>query len=111
MLTLHAMNLAFAKIPIGVHTVWACVAAALVIIVLSSFFRLGFSTIAPFEEVILGILSFIVSDSLQAIRRGQLMAQSYEPSIRNQADPERDQHRPCSHGARDVPVRIGAEAL
>ena len=50
------MNLAFAKIPIGVHRVLACLAAALVVFVLSFLFRLGVSTILPFEAIILGVL-------------------------------------------------------
>ena len=62
MLVLHALNLAFAKIPIGVHTVWACLAASFVAIMISILLRLGVSTILPFEAIILGILSFIVSD-------------------------------------------------
>ena len=63
-LLLHAMNLAFAKIPIGVHTIWACLAASLVVFMLSFLLRLGVSTIFPFEIIIVGVLSFIVGDIL-----------------------------------------------
>ena len=64
MLLLHAMNLAFAKIPIGVHTVWACLAHSLILFLLPFLFRLGVSTIIPFEAVIAAILGLIVGDIL-----------------------------------------------
>ena len=44
-LLLHTLNLAFAKIPIGVHTVWTCLVGSLVIFTLSILQRLGVSTI------------------------------------------------------------------
>ena len=58
------MNLAFAKIPIGVHTVWACLAASLVFVLLPFLFRLEVSTILPFEAIIVGVLTTIVGDIL-----------------------------------------------
>ena len=58
------MNLAFAKIPIGVHTVLACLAVSLVVFLLSFLLRLGVSTILPFETLIVGVLSFIFTDIL-----------------------------------------------
>ena len=58
------MNLAFAKIPIGVHTVWACLAVSLVAIMISILLRLGVSTILPFEAIILGVLVPILMDIL-----------------------------------------------
>ena len=58
------MNLAFAKIPIGVHTVWAYLAVSLVVFMLSFLFRLGVSTILPFEQIFVGGLSFIFTDIL-----------------------------------------------
>ena len=64
MLVLHAMNLAFAKIPIGVHTVWACLAVSFVAIMISILLRLGVSTILPFEAIIVGVLTMIVADIL-----------------------------------------------
>ena len=63
-LILHAMNLAFTKIPIGVHTTRACLAASFVAIMISILLRLGVSTILPFEQVVVGGLSFIVTDIL-----------------------------------------------
>ena len=56
------MNVAFAKIPIGIHTVWACLASSLITVVLSVLVRLGVSTIVPFESILVGVLSFIISD-------------------------------------------------
>ena len=64
MLVLHAMNLAFAKIPIGVHTVWACLAVSLVPFLLSFLLRLGVSTILPFDAIIVGVLTVIGLDIL-----------------------------------------------
>ena len=63
-LILHAINLAFAKIPLGVHTIWACLATSAVLFVLSFLLRLGVSTILPFEVTIVGVLTMIVSDIL-----------------------------------------------
>ena len=63
-LILHAINLAFAKIPLGMHTIWACLATSAVLFVLSFLLRLGVSTILPFELTIVGVLTMIVSDIL-----------------------------------------------
>ena len=61
-LTLHATNLAFAKIPIGVHIIWACLAISLVTLMLSFLLRLGISTVVPFEAIVVGILGLFVVD-------------------------------------------------
>ena len=61
---LHAINLAFAKIPLGVHTIWACLATSSVLFVLSFLLRLGVLTILPFEVIIVGLLNNIVCDIL-----------------------------------------------
>ena len=61
-LVLHAMNLAFAKIPIGVHTVWACITGSLFPVLLSFLLRLGVSTVVPFEAIVVGILGLFVVD-------------------------------------------------
>jgi len=58
------MNLAFAKIPIGMHTVWTCLKASLAPFMLSFLFRLVVSTIIPFEVIIVAILGLIVVDIL-----------------------------------------------
>lgn len=61
---MHALNHAFAKIPIGRHTLYACVAASLVLVLLSVFLRFFSRTIIPFEILCLGILGFIALDVL-----------------------------------------------
>ena len=61
---LHALNFVFAKIPVGRHTVCACVAASVVGVCVSISLRSIFETIAPFEVVFLGILSPILMDIL-----------------------------------------------
>ena len=58
------MNLAFANIPIGVHTVWACLAEILIGFVSSFLFRIGFSTILPFEAILVGVLGLVIGDIL-----------------------------------------------
>ena len=63
-LVLHTLNLAFAKIPLGVHTLWSLLATSIVAFVISFLLRLGFSTIFPFEVVIVGVLAFILSEIL-----------------------------------------------
>ena len=63
-LFLHALNLAFAKIPIGVHTVWTCLAISLIAALLSFSIRLGVSTIIPFEAIFVGALTFIIGNVL-----------------------------------------------
>ena len=61
------MNLAFAKIPIGGHTVCACVAASAVCVLISILMRSSVNTIVPFEALFIGILSFIATDILYAM--------------------------------------------
>ena len=63
-LLLHTLNLTFAKIPVGVHTLWACLATSIVGFVNSFLLRLGFSIIFPFEGVIIGGLGVIVTEIL-----------------------------------------------
>ena len=58
------MNLAFAKIPIGGHTVCACVAASAVNVSISILLRSSIDTIVPFESLFVGILSLIATDIL-----------------------------------------------
>ena len=61
-LILHATNLAFAKIPIGLHTLWACVAVSLVAVLISFLLRRVISSIVPFEALFVAFLGFILSD-------------------------------------------------
>ena len=63
-LLLHATNLAFAKIPVGGHTVCACVAASAIVVLFSFLSRLFVESIVPFEVVITGILALIFMDIL-----------------------------------------------
>ena len=56
-LILHAMNLAFAKIPIGGHTVCACVAMIVVTVLNSILMRNPLATIVPFEVIFVVLLS------------------------------------------------------
>jgi len=63
-LLFHATNLAFAKIPMGGHTVCACVAASVVAVCLSVSLRSIIETIIPFEVMFVGILSLILCDIL-----------------------------------------------
>ena len=63
-LILHALNHAFAKIPIGVHTMWACLACSIVCVLLSFILRRVVSSIVPFEAIFVGILSFVCTDVL-----------------------------------------------
>ena len=63
-LLLHALNLAFAKIPIGGHTACACVATSAVVVCISISLRSFFETILPFEVLFLGILGLILCDIL-----------------------------------------------
>jgi hypothetical protein len=58
------MNLAFAKIPIGGHTVCACVAMWAVCVLISILMRSSLNTIVPFEALFIGILGLIVADIL-----------------------------------------------
>ena len=63
-LLLHALNLAFAKIPVGGHTVCACVAASVVGVCVSISLRSIIEAIVPFEVVFVGILGLILMDIL-----------------------------------------------
>ena len=63
-LLLHGLNLAFANIPIGVHTVCACVAASVVGVCASVSSRSIIETIIPFEVVFVGILGLTLMDIL-----------------------------------------------
>ena len=63
-LLLHAMNLAFAKIPIGGHTVCACVAVSAVCVLISIFMRSSVNTIVPFEVLFVANLTLIAMDIL-----------------------------------------------
>ena len=66
-LLLHALNLAFGKIPVGVHTVFACISASFICVLLSFLFRAGMLTIVPFELLFVGIFGFILSDILYGL--------------------------------------------
>ena len=61
-LLLHAMNLAFANIPLGFHTFNACVAVSTVCMSLSMFLRSVVTTIVPFEAVFVAVLSIFATD-------------------------------------------------
>ena len=63
-LLLHTMNLAFAKIPIGGHTVCACVVMSVVCVLISILMRSSVNTIVPFEVLFVGIFTLIVGDIL-----------------------------------------------
>ena len=58
------MNLAFAKIPIGGHTVCACVAGSVVAVLISILMRSSVNTIVPFEVLFVGTLGLILTDIL-----------------------------------------------
>ena len=61
------MNLAFANVPIGGHTVCACVGVSAVCVLISILMRSLVNTIVPFEASFIGILSFIATDILYAM--------------------------------------------
>ncbi len=63
-LLLHALNLAFAKIPIGGHTVCACVAASFKDATISLLMKTIFGTIIPFEAFFVAIIGLILGDIL-----------------------------------------------
>ena len=63
-LLLHTMNLAFAKIPIGGHTVCACVVMSVVCVLISILMRSSVNTIVPFEVLFVAILGMIAMDIL-----------------------------------------------
>jgi len=58
------MNLAFAKIPIGGHTVCACVAGSLVNALNSILLRSFVNTMVPFETVFVSIITLTMMDIL-----------------------------------------------
>ena len=58
------MNLAFAKISIGGHTVCACVAGSAVCVLISILLRSSVNNIVPFEAMCIGILGLIATDIL-----------------------------------------------
>jgi hypothetical protein len=58
------MNLAFAKIPFGGHTVCACVALYAKDVLISILMRSSVNTVVPFEVLFMAILGFIVGDIL-----------------------------------------------
>ena len=58
------MNLAFAKVPIGGHTVCACVAGSAVCVLISILLRSSVNTIVPFEVLFVGTLGLILTDIL-----------------------------------------------
>ena len=61
---LHALNLAFAKIPIGLHSMFAMVAVSISYILISILLRQIVTTILPFEVVILTFIVQPLSDIL-----------------------------------------------
>ena len=63
-LLVHATNLAFAKIPLGLHTVYACAAVSGTAILLSFMFRAMVGSIVPFEVLFIGIINMILCDIL-----------------------------------------------
>ena len=59
---LHAVNLAFANIPLGGHTLSACVVTSAAIFFLSFSLRNLAGVLVPFESFFVGTLSFIFCD-------------------------------------------------
>ena len=64
MLLTHALNLAFAKIPIGRHTFYAIVAVSTVCVFISLTLRNVLGTIVPFEALCIGVLALLITDIL-----------------------------------------------
>ena len=64
MFLLHAMNNAFAKIPIGEHTVYAYVAGSVIAACVSISLRSIAETIVPFEAMFVAFLGTILGDIL-----------------------------------------------
>mgnify|MGYP007000421803 CR=1 len=58
------LNFAFAKIPIGIHTMFAFIALSSLYILLSVLLRQIVETILPFEVVILAFVNVPVGDLL-----------------------------------------------
>ena len=63
-LVMHAMNLAFAKIPIGAHSMCACVATSAIGVLISILLRSSLKTIVPFEAMFISIIGQIAGDIL-----------------------------------------------
>ena len=63
-LLLHVINLAVAKIPIGLHTVCACIAACAIFVILLFLLRTVNGTIVPFETMLCAIPGFVICDIL-----------------------------------------------
>jgi hypothetical protein len=63
------MNLAFAKVPIGGHTVCACVAASAVCVLISILMRSSLATIVPFESLFVVIIGLIGGDILYGMTK------------------------------------------
>ena len=61
-LLLHALNLAFAKIPIGVHTLCAFMACCGICVFISLAMRSIFTTIMPFEAICIAIVGIPTCD-------------------------------------------------
>ena len=51
-LILHAINLTYAKIPIGIHTLFAVITTAVLVALIVFVFRVGVDTIVPFEVLL-----------------------------------------------------------
>ena len=61
-LLLHATNLAFAKIPIGVHTVSACAAMSVFVWIMAASLRSFIGSIVPFESLFVAIVGLFLTD-------------------------------------------------
>ena len=61
-LLLHIINAAFAKIPLGKHTILALVIVAILCFFVSVLLRQTFGTIVPLEQIIGSTLSFTFSE-------------------------------------------------
>ena len=59
---MHAINLAFAKISIGFHTINACIATSATYALLSFLLRSVKGTIVPFEVVFARMVNMIMGD-------------------------------------------------
>ena len=63
-LLLHGLNLAFAKIKVGVHTLTACVLVSALAMLISFSLRSVFKTVVPFEALFVAVIAFILCDIL-----------------------------------------------
>ena len=61
---LHALNFAFAKIPIGIHTIFASIAVSCLCVLVSFLLRQAVTTILPFDAVILALSYMPLADIL-----------------------------------------------